>query len=332
MGDPAAMNGESGPEPRRLRSEDSPAGRLLRRADGAYREGLAEGSAWRRFESRNTGNYWALAAAAATCCLLLIALSVRSQRGIRSVESAPVAVMPERLPVRPPVSELSNPPTAPTASPLPAPAIHRAFGARLLRAAVAVAPEQVTDATCRGLASAGKLEDAVVCFEALGKGAGLKAEVALYEAARLSGERLHDARRAIELLDQHRFRFAESALRGEVGWLRVRSLERVGKYDEALSASEELLATPAGRPLASRLHLLRGQIYGARHKDCGLAVREYVALLGEAGPAGDEAEFERAQCLERLSRPSEALAAYRRYLERADARRAVAARGRIRHS
>jgi len=193
----------------------------------------------------------------------------------------------------------------------------------------AAAVDGASDATCRSWSSEGKLDQAIPCFQELSRGSGLEAEVALYEAARLSGERLHDARRALLLLDEHRRRFPESALRGEVEWLRVRSLERAGRLAEALTASEELLASPAGRNVSSKLHLLRGQIYAQAQGDCSHAVSEYVALLGEPGQDGDDAEFLRAQCLERLARPGEARAAYERYLERPDARQAAQAKQRL---
>ena len=77
------------------------------------------------------------------------------------------------------------------------------------------------------------------------------------------------------------------------------------------------------------MHLLRGRIYAGERHECALALPEYVALLGEPGSAGDEAEFNRAQCLEQLHRPDEARAAYQRYLARPDARLAEAARVRL---
>ncbi len=167
------------------------------------------------------------------------------------------------------------------------------------------------------------------CFRAIASGSGLPAEVALYEAARLTSDSLHDAARALDLLAEHQLRFPSSALRIEVEWLRVRSLEHVGRLDEALSASEALLDAPGGRVLAPKLHALRGRIYGSTRHDCAHAVREYVALLGEPGSAGDDAEFRRAACLEQLERPDEARAAYQRYLDRRDPSHAEAARTRL---
>lgn len=186
-----------------------------------------------------------------------------------------------------------------------------------------------TDATCRAWVSQRHPERAVECYRTLARESGIGAEVALYEAARLSIEALGDAPRALALLEQHNARFPSSVLRIEVKWLEIRSLERAGRLDEALSASEALLDSPAGRSLAPKLHLLRGRIYADARHECALALPEYVALLGEPGQAGDEAEFNRARCLDQLHRTEEAGAAYRRYLDRADARSADAARVRL---
>ncbi|HEY3253238.1 MAG TPA: tetratricopeptide repeat protein [Polyangiaceae bacterium] len=197
------------------------------------------------------------------------------------------------------------------------------------RSNVALPPaEPPTDATCRCLASQAP-ERAVECYQTIARESSIGAQVALYEAARLSAEVLGDAPRALALLEQHAARFPNGVLRVEVDWLKIRSLERAGRLDEALSASEALLDSAVGRTLAPKLHLLRGRIYAEARHQCALALPEYVALLGEPGPAGDEAEFKRARCLEQLHEPDRARAAYQRYLERADARSAEAARARL---
>jgi Flp pilus assembly protein TadD len=108
----------------------------------------------------------------------------------------------------------------------------------------------------------------------------------------------------------------------------VQSLERAGRFDEALGESEALLGAPEGRALSSDIHWLRARIYDAR-SDCGSAVSELVSLVGEAGERGDEAEMRRAVCLERLGRKSEARAAYEHYLERAEPRRVNEARQKV---
>ena len=189
--------------------------------------------------------------------------------------------------------------------------------------------EAVSDSTCRSWLSQNQPERAVECFESVARGTGVGAQVALYEAARVSADGLHDATRALSLLDQHQQRFPDSALRVEVEWLRIRNLERSGNLADALTASEALLDSAAGRALAPKLHLLRGRIYSEGRHDCAHAVREYVALLGEPGSAADEAEFRRAQCLEELQQPNEAREAYEHYLGRPQPRDAERARARL---
>jgi hypothetical protein len=153
--------------------------------------------------------------------------------------------------------------------------------------------------------------------------------VALYEAARLTAERLREPSRALALLEEHEKRFSNGAMRGEVAWLRVQSLRDLGRLDEALARSEALLSSPEGRALASELHWLRGRIYQDGRADCGRAASEFVALVGEPGARGDDAELRRARCLEQLGRNDDAAAAYQRYLARADARHAAEARARL---
>ena len=179
------------------------------------------------------------------------------------------------------------------------------------------------------LAAAGKVERAVECFRGLSRGGGVTSEVALYEATRLTAEHLGDAQRALGMLDEHRRRFPDGALRGEMEWLHVQTLKRAGRHDEALMASEALLATPVGRKLSPELHWLRGQLLQDAKGDCARALSEFVSLVGEPGPRGDDAEMRRAQCLERLGRADDARAAYKQYLRRPDPARAEQARARL---
>jgi hypothetical protein len=195
--------------------------------------------------------------------------------------------------------------------------------------ALPASDESRDEESCRKLVARGESARAVDCFRALAQGQGIGAEVASYEAARITAEALHDAARTLQLLDEHTVRFPSGAMRGEVRWLRVRSLERAGRFDEALAESEALLATTEGRGLASDVHWLRARIYADARDDCQRAVSELVALVGEPGARGDEAEMRRAACLERMGRRSEASAAYAKYLERSEPRRADEARAKL---
>lgn len=330
------MSSSSGAEPPRLASRDDRPGRLLRNADQAFRSQLNPDRAWKRFQTRRRRRWlvhFAVVAAA------MAALVGATRHGLLGGDSNRVpTLVAERIAAPQPssIAPLTSAAQERRFSP-PAPATARARSLPRTPAVVAPSPnlvaalpaEPLTDATCRRWVSQAQPERAVDCYQTLARDSGLGAEVALYEAARLSAEVLVDAPRALSLLEQHGERFPNSVLRIEVQWLKIRSLERAGRFDEALSASEALLDTAVGRSLAPKLHLLRGKIYAGERRDCARALPEYVALLGEPGPAGDEAEFNRARCLEQLQRPEEARAAYQRYLGRADARSAEAARARL---
>ena len=314
-------------EPPRLVLERDNVSVLLRQSEQAFRADLAEGPAWHRFQQKTQRKRWVLWLAPAMASVAIaVALAAAHFRRPPAAEFAALSVTAEPIMTAEPIA-MPEPVSSASESEhtadrrIPSPVAAR-VATPIGRIAARPMPTSVDDATCRRWAHEGKAEQAVRCFEMLSQGAGLGAEVALYQAARLSGDGLRDPRHALALLDQHQQRFPNSALRGEVEWLRVQTLERVGELDEALSASDALLATPSGRSLASKLHLLRGHIYAKARSDCAHAVREFVELLGEPGADGDDAELERAQCLEKLARPSEARAAYEHYLQRSDARQA----------
>jgi len=310
------------PYPPRLSNEDGETAELLRSADGEFREKLDESGAFRSIERtrrRRTALTWGLACAGAAAAVVALAQSAG-----RFGSGAPeITMTAERL--QPPAPAELVP--APAEEEKPAARLDQTPPANPLPTRVADA-EPVTEARCRKLAKEGEVERAVDCFRALARGSGLEAEVASYEAAKLSAESLRDAPRALRMLDEHNARFSAGALRVEARWLRVQSLERAGRSDEALSESEALLAAPEGRTLSSDLHWLRARIYDGR-SDCQHALSELVALVGEAGPRGDDAEMRRAACFERLGRKDEARAAYEGYLKRAEPRRADEAKARI---
>jgi hypothetical protein len=308
-------------DPPRLREEAGDAGRALRSADSSFDKDLVEGAAWQKLDRRRrrrAAMRWALAAGAMGIAIGASGLLSRWDRQGLARPEPVTASIPDK-PAGP------SPDVRPTPHPAPAtpvrPSPTRAPGA---------IKEPATEVRCRGLSSAGKSGPAVDCFEELSRAeTDLTADVALYEAARLSAEGLQDPKRALRLLDEHQRRFSGSALRGEVQWLRVQSLHRSGRMDEALQGSEALLATAVGRTLASDLHFLRGQIYQDARRDCARAINEFVALVGEPGARGDQAEFRRATCLEQLGRDADALAAYERYLQRPHAASAKSARERL---
>ena len=335
MGVRAMTSQQALPEPPRLVTDRDSVSLLLAQSERAFRADLAEGPAWQRFQERTRRRHWVLWLAPAVACFAVVVVQARVRR---APASEPAALSVAAEPVTPrPVAIARAEVAATEAATATAPKLERRIpsaslpllGTRPGDLKGRPVASDVDDATCRRWASEGRREEATQCFEVLGRGSGLAAEVALYQAARLSSDVLHDAPRALALLDRHQQRFPGGPLRTEVEWLRVQNLEKVGQLDEALSASEALLTTPSGRALGSKLHLLRGHIYANAKGDCAHAVREFVALLGEPGAEGDEAELERAECLEKLARPAEARAAYERYARRADARHLALAEQRL---
>ena len=319
------MTDERLPEnPPRLTGDGGATGQLLRSVDAKFRERLDESGAFRsveRLRARRAAISWAV-----VCASGVVAVVALMQSAGRAGSRASAELMLTAEPLPPPAAiELA--PAPPVAKP---PAVRALEPSRTsVPAARSAALLPSDEAGCRKLVAAGDAERAVECFRTLARGEGVGAEVASYEAARISAETLRDAPRALRLLDDHTLRFPAGALRGEVGWLRVRSLEHAGRLDEALAESEAMLAAPEGRALSSDLHWLRARIYEGARSDCQRAASELVALIGEAGPRGDDAEMRRAACLERLGRTSEARAAYEHYLERAEPRRAAEARAKI---
>lgn len=221
-----------------------------------------------------------------------------------------------------------TPPARASAQAEPSQRVHaKAVGAQLAQSTTSPptdgdvlepARSRADETRCRQLAVGAPAESAL-CFEQLARGERLQAEVALLEIARIRAERLGDSRGALLALQEHRRRFPNGALRGEVDVATVRALARLGHTAEALTESAELLAKPWGRAVASELHLLRGRLYEERLGNCSRAVTEYVALLGERGAAAEEAELRRARCLVTLGRRADARQALERYLERKDA-------------
>lgn len=313
------------PNPPRIVEEDGVAGALLRRAEDGYRASLLEPSAFRQLERRRKRRalwmHGLAAAAAATAALVLVAGLTKGPSPARHAQVAPEVVRSAPPSAAEPTVRIEAP-AEPIVTVPPAP-----------KAIAPIAkPEQParSEENCDALARERKSERALSCFRALVAGANVDSELALYRAAHLFADELADPGRALLLLDDYRARFPGGALRAEADWLRLQCLARTKSFERALSESEALLATPAGRALSSEIHLLRGRLYEASANDCVRANSEYVAVLGEPSRFGDEAEFRRANCLEKLGRADEARSAYERYLSRAVPEQAQSARQRLR--
>jgi len=182
---------------------------------------------------------------------------------------------------------------------------------------------------CATVARGGQTRDAIACFERQAQGDGMSAELALYEIARLRKDVLSDFSGALDALRKYEARFPHGSLRGEVKVSILELLERLGRNDEALSESAQLLETAWGKERALEIHLLRGNIYRQATRDFARAEAEYAHLADDSGPSGDEAQFLRALCLERLGRAAEAARVYEIYLRRSHPRHAVEAKARL---
>lgn len=320
------MTRESQPNPPRLTDGDDAVGRLLGQGADEFATNLDEVKAFDRVQHarrRRARTAWTTGAAALGTVLVVLAIRARApgldERFAVSAESVEPTTTSATETLAPTTARAlePTPDPAPVRSPLPS------------NLTTPLEPPLPTEARCRELASRGNPARAVECFRSMSRGTGLEAEVALYQAARLSVEKLDDQRRALELLGEYERRYPEGALRGEADWLRVRSLRAAGHFEEALHASERLLMTPAGRTLARDIHFLRGVVYQDEQHDLARAASEFVSLVGEPGARGDEAELRRARCLEGLGRANDAREAYEQYLKRPDLRHASEARARI---
>ncbi len=311
-------------EPQRIADEVGEAGSLLRGAEQAFLADLSESRAFRRLERRRVraGRIRIFAAVASVALAAGGATAWFHQEAFRNTSSAQAEPLPPAPPAFTAEPEEFVPVSAPSAatpSVVQAKTGRSSVRSRAVPSASAVSSSATvvpSEAECQAEYSARAYQRAADCFRSRSAGNGLEAEVAMYRAARIQAEALGDARGALSLLDEHRRRFPDGAMRGEVELLRVRSLNQSGRYDEALAASEALLGTPTGRALSSELHLLRGRIFQDRRQDYAAAASEFVALMGEPGRLGDEAELRRAECLERLGRASDARLAYQHYLRR----------------
>jgi tetratricopeptide (TPR) repeat protein len=168
---------------------------------------------------------------------------------------------------------------------------------------------------CLDMARQGEPRAAEQCFGQRASGAGLSAEMALYEMARLRRDVLRDGAGALSALDDYRQRFPQGSLRHEVDITRVELLSDLGQGRQALRESEALLASATGRERAAELHMLRGNIFRRELSDWKTAADEYAQAETFGGTAGAEATRLRGVSLEALGDAKGALAAYRRYLD-----------------
>lgn len=180
---------------------------------------------------------------------------------------------------------------------------------------------------CLSLARRGQTRAAEACFLERAQGSGLAAEMALYEVARLRRDVLADANGALEALTEYRKRFPAGSLRREADMSQLELLLQLGRSDEALKRSDELLSASASGERAPELRLLRGHILRKQSRFAA-AEREYELAEGPGGRGGESTYF-RALCLEALGRTGEAAAMLTKYLTYPERRYAEDARRRL---
>ncbi|HYP89346.1 MAG TPA: hypothetical protein VEQ59_14365 [Polyangiaceae bacterium] len=167
---------------------------------------------------------------------------------------------------------------------------------------------------CLSLARQGQTRQAEACFLERAQGSGLGAEMALYEVARLRRDVLADADGALRALAEYRKRFPSGSLRREADMSQLELLIQLGRSDDALNQSQELLSSSASGERAAELHLLRGHILRKAQSRFAAAAHEYELAEG-AGARGGDASYFRALCLEALGRGPEAASLLTQYLE-----------------
>lgn len=179
--------------------------------------------------------------------------------------------------------------------------------------AVPIAPV-VTGEDCLSLARLGKTRDAEACFLKRAEGSGLGAEMALYEVARLRRDVLADADGALRALAEYRTRFPVGSLRREADMSQLELLVQLGRSEDALKQSAELLSSSSSGERAAELHFLRGHILRKTKANFAAAEQEYE-LAEKAGARTADVKYFRALCLEALGRAAEAAALFAEYLE-----------------
>jgi len=229
-------------------------------------------------------------------------------------------------PVIPSAAETPSVPAvepAPFLSPAPVKALSAPRAPTTTSLPLRTVPQTKAQPASVGCADRANPRARIDCLLNEARGSDLRAQVALYEAARLYRDALGDVGRAITTLRELRQRFPGGALSAEAELSLAELLPRVGKYREALEVSAATLASRPGRDRADQLHLLRGDLLRAGLGDCAAASLEYAAADGARHESvADPAAFGHALCLEKLGRATEARVAFERYLTRPNARHA----------
>jgi TolA-binding protein len=169
-------------------------------------------------------------------------------------------------------------------------------------------------------------ERAITLFDELVASGGPRAELAAYQAARLSRSRdLNEAVQRYEhLLSTH-----PSGVFGQEARLDViECAMQLGKWDKASYHIDVFLDAYPGSERTAEVHFLRAEVARRGH-DCAAAIPDYDAALSSPRRVGD-AMFFKAWCLLSHEKADEALPYLERYLERfPTGRHATEARKRV---
>lgn len=124
------------------------------------------------------------------------------------------------------------------------------------------APVEVTPSAkpCAELARSGAVDDAMGCYQKLATGAGVTAELALFEQARLAGKALRQPGRALALLEQYRERFPRGSLRAEAMLARIEWSLASGDTARTRAAVDEALASGLLKERSDELTRLRASL------------------------------------------------------------------------
>lgn len=268
--------------PRRLAESSGPTGDLLRSVLSEPRAGEPLPRFTQLQQKRLGRNRRQTAALVAVAAITLVV----GGRSLRSSE-APVTVRAEPIPTRP-----MSAPSAPSARGEDRPALaHRPSPPLSTRdrevkgkqpsavpslASPPSAPSVPAPASlptpaelhgsakaCAELARGGVVEEAIHCYEALANGAGVTAELALFEQARLAGKALRQPARALSLLDTYRQRFPSGSLRAEAMLASIEWSLAAGDSARARRGVDEALASGLLLERRAELERLRASLEGA---------------------------------------------------------------------
>lgn len=129
-------------------------------------------------------------------------------------------------------------------------------------AAAPVVPEQPNGGAkaCAQLARDGAAQRALECYRELGSGAGMIAELALFEQARIEGKLLRQPQSALLTLESYRRRFPQGSLRGEVMLAQIDWLLATGEAARASELVDEALASGLLHERSAELERLRARL------------------------------------------------------------------------